>query len=260
MSKKYNFFFDIDGTLITGGSIIPSDAVLQALRYAKSKGCRVFLNTGRTKATLPPTLTELDCIDGILCGCGTYIECNGKPILERYLDANELYRIAKLYDAHKMESCLIFEGVDTVYYYDERFYAFADIPFYKIESPEEILTRFADTKINKFTLQVLTDKDEAFVSEISDKYTPTKCHNYWEIISKGFDKGRAIQLTEELLGLDHAETVAVGDSANDIKMLEYAPISVAMGNAPDNVKAICTMVTDSVKNDGVAKMIYEIVK
>lgn len=259
MKSKYNFFFDIDGTLITGG-IIPTYAVIDSLRYARSKGCRIFLNTGRTFVTLPPTLTALDCIDGILCGCGTYIECNGKPILERYIDANELYRVARLFEEHEMQSCLVFEGVDTVYYLGKNFHPFADIDFKEIKSADEILSRFADTKINKMTLHTFTDNDEAYLNELADEYDCMRCPTYWEIIPKTFDKGRAIQLTEEILGLDHADTVAVGDSENDVKMLQYAPLSVAMGNAKDEIKAICDIVTDSVKNDGVAKLIYEIVK
>ena len=259
MSNKYNFFFDIDGTLITGG-IVPTDAVIEALRYARNKGCCVFLNTGRTAVTLPPTLTKLDCIDGICCGCGTYIECNGKPILERYLDANELWRVARLFEEYKMLSCLVFEGVDTVYYLGKTFHPFADIEFKEIKSADEILSRFANTKINKMTLHTFTDKDEAFLSELTDIYDCMRCPTYWEIIPKGFDKGKAIQLTEEILGLDHADTVAVGDSENDVKMLQYAPLSVAMGNAKDDIKAMCSMITDSFKNDGVAKMIYELIK
>ncbi len=259
MNTKYNFFFDIDGTLITGG-IVPTDAVVQALRYARSKGCRVFLNTGRTRVTLPPTLTALDCIDGYCCGCGTYIECGGKPILERYIHASELAEIARTFDKHGMQSCLVFEGVDTVYYYGKTFRPFADIEFYEIKSANEILSRFSGTKINKITLHTFTDKDGEFIAEMSEKYDCMKCPTYWEIIPKSFDKGKAIQLTEEILGLDHSLSVAVGDSANDKKMLEYAPFSVAMGNASDDIKAMCDMVTDSVKNDGVAKMIYEIIK
>lgn len=259
MKSNYNFFFDIDGTLITGG-IVPTDAVIDALRYARSKGCRVFLNTGRTRVTLPPTLTALDCIDGFCCGCGTYIECNGKPILERYIEPSELAEAARAFDRHGMQSCLVFEGVDTVYYYGKTFHPFADIEFHEIHSPDEIITRFADTKINKLTLQTFTEKDEKFIAEMSEKYDCMKCPTYWEIIPKGFDKGKAIQLTEELLGLDHAMSVAVGDSENDVKMMQYAPLSVAMGNAKDEVKAICDIVTDSVKNDGVEKMIYELLK
>ena len=162
MTKKYNFFFDIDGTLITGG-IIPTDTVIESLRYARSKDGRIFLNTGRTRVTLPPTLTALDCIDGILCGCGTYIECGGKPILERYIDVNELWRVARLFEEYKMQSCLVFEGVDTVYYLGKTFHPFADIDFKEIKSADEILSRFADTKINKIQPKTTKNTSETIV-------------------------------------------------------------------------------------------------
>jgi HAD superfamily hydrolase (TIGR01484 family) len=127
-------------------------------------------------------------------------------------------------------------------------------------SGDDVKERFADTKISKFCLYPVSDGDETFLQTLSDRYSTIKCNGYWEIIPHGFDKGRGVQLTEELLGLDPAESVAVGDSANDVKMFEYVPFSVAMGNANDDIKAMCDMVTDDVRNDGVAKMIYKLLK
>ncbi len=256
----YNFFFDIDGTLISG-SYTPSDAVIKALRYARSNGCRIFLNTGRTKITLPPALTSLDCIDGFCCGCGTYIEYAGKPILEKYVSAEDAVELVHLYKRFGVTECMYFEGVDDVFYCGEEYLPFADIRYIKIPSPEAAQQMLNGKKINKFTLHFKSPvQQKELFSVLSEKYQIMPCPTYYEIIPKGFDKGKAIELTEKLLGLDRSLSVAVGDSANDIKMLEYTPISVAMGNATDDIKALCTMVTDTVKNDGVAKLIYDLVK
>ena len=83
---------------------------------------------------------------------------------------------------------------------------------------------------------------------------------YSETVPIGYDKGRALKIAEELLGLDPSLSVAVGDSMNDAAMLQYAATSVAMGNATDEVKAMCDLVTDTVDNDGVAKIIYQLMK
>ena len=63
---------------------------------------------------------------------------------------------------------------------------------------------------------------------------------------------------EKLLQIPHESTVAVGDSENDLPMMEYCAISVAMGNSTDKIKQKCTMVTDSVDEDGAAKAIAKI--
>jgi hydroxymethylpyrimidine pyrophosphatase-like HAD family hydrolase len=61
---------------------------------------------------------------------------------------------------------------------------------------------------------------------------------YTEGFLLGHDKAFLIKKTEEALGLDHRFTVAVGDSHNDVDMMRYAAVSVAMGNAPDEVKNV----------------------
>jgi hypothetical protein len=58
-----------------------------------------------------------------------------------------------------------------------------------------------------------------------------------------------------LYGIDRSEMVAVGDGYNDISMLSYAGLGVAMGNAPDDIKAVCGAVTLSNNDDGVADVI-----
>ncbi len=259
MSQKFNFFFDIDGTLIHDG-LTPSAAVVEALRYAQSRGCRIFINTGRTKTTLPSAITELDCIDGFLCGCGTYIECGGKPILQQYIPQENTIKIAEKYYDFGMEACMFFEGVDNVFYCGKTCRPFSDIRYIQIPSAKEAKELLSGERINKLSLHLPAEYEVKFLDLLAGDFQTMKCPTYYEIVPFGFDKGRAIELTEQILGLDHALSVAVGDSENDVKMLDYTPISVAMGNADEDIKKRCTLVTDSVQNDGVAKMIYELVK
>ena len=62
-----------------------------------------------------------------------------------------------------------------------------------------------------------------------------------------------------LHGIDKSEMIAVGDQTNDLPMIEYAGLGVAMGNAPEEVKLRADAVTESVLNDGVAVMIEKYV-
>ena len=74
-----------------------------------------------------------------------------------------------------------------------------------------------------------------------------------DIIHGEGGKAAGIQKYLENGGLTREGTMSLGDGENDVSMLEYAGIGVAMGNASDEVKAHADYVTDSVDNDGIEK-------
>ena len=69
------------------------------------------------------------------------------------------------------------------------------------------------------------------------------------------DVNKSVGISEVLryCGADIEDTVAIGDGGNDIEMLEFCKLGVAMGNAPDIVKAHADIVTDRIENDGLYK-------
>jgi len=73
----------------------------------------------------------------------------------------------------------------------------------------------------------------------------------------GVDKAAGISRVGETLGVNPANMVAVGDSYNDLPMLEVCGLSVAMGNAPPEVRAAADFVVPSVENDGLAVAIND---
>lgn len=79
---------------------------------------------------------------------------------------------------------------------------------------------------------------------------------YFEITHPQATKGQAVQhLAETLLGLSASEVLAIGDNFNDLDLLQYAGRGVAMGNAPEGVKAVADEVTADVEADGVAQVL-----
>ena len=80
-----------------------------------------------------------------------------------------------------------------------------------------------------------------------------------EITRKGVSKGKAVERLATLYGVKREEVMAIGDSENDISMLEYAGLGIAMGNAPDRVKEKADYITDSNDNEGVANAICKFV-
>jgi len=85
------------------------------------------------------------------------------------------------------------------------------------------------------------------------------CHtsrpHFLEFVDAGASKALALDAIGAAFGIDKSEMIAVGDSYNDVSMLEYAGLSVAMQNAPDDIKKLCDTVTLSNNGDGVAAVI-----
>ncbi|MDF2570110.1 MAG: yidA 1 [Sporomusa sp.] len=80
-----------------------------------------------------------------------------------------------------------------------------------------------------------------------------------EITRKGVSKGKAVAMLASLYSLKTDEIITIGDSENDLSMIEYAGLGIAMGNASDNVKEKADFITDSNDNEGVANAIERFV-
>lgn len=81
---------------------------------------------------------------------------------------------------------------------------------------------------------------------------------YYEFMAPGIDKGRALAGALPMLGIDASEVVAFGDGQNDVSMIEWAGVGVAMANAVDEAKAASNMVTASNNDDGIALALEKI--
>ena len=75
----------------------------------------------------------------------------------------------------------------------------------------------------------------------------------WELVPAGFSKGTGIDVIRERLGVPPEDCYVIGDSANDLSMLEHVPNSIAMGNAEEDVKRICAYVTAAAGDGGIAR-------
>ena len=83
-------------------------------------------------------------------------------------------------------------------------------------------------------------------------------NEYLEIVNRAATKAQAIQFMENRLGVSADEVIAFGDNYNDLDMLRYAGYSVAMGNAPDDIKAQVRHITASNAEDGLAQALEEL--
>ena len=84
-------------------------------------------------------------------------------------------------------------------------------------------------------------------------------HYYLDVTHPNANKGTSVRAIAARLGIDIAETAVIGDMTNDVPMFEVAPVSIAMGNAPEWVRARATAVTRSNEEDGFAYAVEHLV-
>jgi len=83
--------------------------------------------------------------------------------------------------------------------------------------------------------------------------------NYLEFTHKDATKGKALEYLAKAFEIDRSEVIAIGDSYNDISMIEYAGLGVVMGNACEEVKRRADYITRTNNEDGVAEVIYKFI-
>ena len=107
--KQKILFFDIDGTLIDEETDVVPESAKKALAAAKEKGHLLFICSGRCLAIIPQNVVELG-FDGLIGGCGTYIEMEGKEVYHHTLPMELQKEIIKDLEKYHIDGVL--EGKD----------------------------------------------------------------------------------------------------------------------------------------------------
>ncbi|MBQ2863732.1 MAG: HAD hydrolase family protein [Clostridia bacterium] len=253
-------FLDIDGTLLSGGKLPPENVT--AIREAQEKGHKILLNTGRSYSFIPwDKLSEIH-FDGVCAGCGSHVMIDGVVHRSVAVERDFLRRAVEFY--LRIGKSVFFEGESACFWVNpaaresaNKMLTAGRFPCYEITSPEQIDGEYADMRISKFTYweSGMTREEHSFWSECLRVIEhPT----YAESVIYGCDKAVGMSVALEVLGIDRAHSIAMGDSANDTEMLEYAAVSVAMGNAAPETKEICSLVSCDAAEGGVAAALREL--
>ena len=258
-------FFDIDGTLLTldDKHILP-DSAKAALLKAKENGHKIFINTGRVKTAIDRHLLEFG-FDGVVCGCGTYIEYEGKEIFHNTLTKEQCVFYASLLHEYKFQT--MFEGKERLFidgeYGPGSFLEYIYSYFSKnTEHPIEEMTH-PDFIFDKFTTAFFPESDtDAFYETFSKDFNLIPHFgSVYEVVPKCFSKATGIQRVVDFLGADLSDCYAFGDSINDMEMLKYVPHSVGMGNSVEEVFSVVEYRTADILEDGIEKALlhYELI-
>lgn len=245
---KYAFFLDIDGTL-TWGSSVPSPNI-EVIKRARKDGHLVLLNTGRSLGFIPRFVLDTVELDGIVAGSGSYCSLGGKVIKAEEIPKDTLKAVFDYF--LKKGRSFFFEAENTVLVHNKDR---KSPEFPAINSSEELYGIYKDVRVEKINIPGVLDKEE--FEFLDSMLFALQQYDYAECALKGLDKAVGMKIVMDALPPDF-KSVAVGDSFNDIEMLEAADVSAAMGNAPDKVKALCDIVTRNAKDAGLAEAFIKI--
>jgi hypothetical protein len=246
-------FFDIDGTLWDGRMQIP-DSTRLALRKLKENGHKYFICSGRAKGNiLSEDLFSLG-FDGILAACGNYVELDGKVLYNRLLTEEQVEKVIRVLDECSMP--VVLEGPQYHWISAEGFEEdpYVEYIFREMGKCAIPLDGYREgMEINKFSADILKKTDyKRIQEEIGDIFDFLEHEgNVVEAVPKGSSKATGIAWLCDYLGVDAADTYAVGDSVNDLDMLEFVGHGIAMGNGTQPAKQAAEYITSEIHEDGI---------
>lgn len=241
-------FFDVDGTLMSHKLKDVPESARKSLRKLRENGVKVVIATGRhMNELLELPVRDID-FDG-------YLTLNGQLVLDgtRHaiastpIDPGEMEVLAQAFTANKIPFKFIDENGMYINYVND---TVVDTQTATAGSIPEVGNYHGETIYQ--IVAFVTASQKKLLADILDECKVTSWNETGiDIIPKGGGKSVGIQKYLDEQGLDRSEVMAFGDGENDMEMLRYVGVGVAMGNASDEVKAIADYVTDSVDDNGI---------
>ena len=258
---------DIDGT-IAGQSNDIREPVKQAIRSAQAKGIQVAIATGRMYCSALRFHQEVGSTLPMLAYQGAWIQDPATQKIYQHLSVSRTTaeQLLDYFETDALRSLL-----SVHFYINDQLYV------REVTSETEIYAQRADiqpipvgdlrkTLTTEPTKVLALSDDTAIIDQLlgslRKQYTPAELYltksvaTFFEATNPAVNKGAAVRyLAEEILGLKAQNVMAIGDNFNDVEMLAYAGLGVAMGNAPADVQAIANWVAPDVEQDGAAAAI-----
>jgi len=258
---------DIDGT-IAGKSNEIREPVKQAIRRAMAKGIQVAIATGRMYCSALRFHQEIGSNLPMLAYQGAWIQDPATEKIYQHLALSGAMaeQLLDYFETEPMRSLL-----SVHFYINDQLYVRSITPETKLYAQRAGILPIAVGDLR----QVLTDQPtkvlalcedttiiDQLLGSLRQQYTPAELYltksvaTFFEATHPGANKGTGVRyLAESILGLAAHNVMAIGDNFNDLEMLEYAGLGVAMGNAPTDVQAIANWVAPGVEEDGAAAAI-----
>ena len=268
-------FVDVDGTLLDSGEVIAPSSI-EAVRTARANGHLVYLSTGRASVEIFPAIRDIG-FDGTISAGGGFAEIGNELVISRTMPEDAVARMVDFYQESGYDFYL--QSFDDLYPSpgvrgrfaahleddrERRGETGPDRAALSVDSQHPVLTAVAEVRPLSYTgiaKSVFLASDLTAFDRVSAALSgefhvitgtiPNMGRGSGEVTLHGVNKGSTILQLLDLVGLDPAAAIGIGDSTNDIEMLQACGVGIAMGNATDEVKAHADEVTTTVREHGV---------
>jgi Cof subfamily protein (haloacid dehalogenase superfamily) len=252
---------DVDGTLVNHAKALTPDAVAAA-KALRDAGIRLAVTSGRPPRGMRMLVRPLE-LATPLAGF------NGGVFVEPDMAVRKVHLLDPAV-AREALAAVLDAGLDAwVYTQDEWFVRALDAPHVAHETQTvqfeaKVVTDFTDAQLADCAKIVGVSDDHARVAAgeqaaqaaLGARASATRSQPYYlDITHPQANKGAVVDALAEMFGIDRKDIATIGDGGNDTLMFARSGLSIAMGNASEDVKSRASVVTDTNDNDGFAKAV-----
>lgn len=271
---KYSLLcVDMDGTLLNSKKEI-TERTKDALKKAKEAGVKVAISTGRlfTSAYYYADLVGIEA--PIISANGAFIREKdrdeviyksllGKENCVKILEVLKKYQLVPNYHTSNIiftertnPQINMYMKINDNYPDDKK------INIQLVDNWDDVFIKYSDELLKCITInsdieKVMQAKVE--IGRYGELETVSSSNDNFEVMCKGVSKGRGVEILANYYNIPREDIICVGDNENDLSMIEYAGLGVAMGNAEDDIKKAAQYVTSSNDEDGVAEVIEKFI-
>ncbi len=266
MGHRKAVFLDVDGTLVDEGGRVPQSAQ-QAVRDARVNGHLVFLCTGRSVAELWPEILDIG-FDGLVAAAGAYVRVRDEVLIDQAFPERDVRHIHDYLTSQDITFYL--QGHDRIYAtrrVQERLRQLIGTADGSARLESGLFRFIEGIEVDADPLRVPITKAiyldspvplDAVRTELGGACDVIPCSvalfpDSGEVMLPGVHKATGIDALTRHLGIDQADTIAIGDSHNDLEMLAHVALGVAMGNAPLVVQQAADELTTRPEEDGIQR-------
>lgn len=249
---------DIDGTLLEDGQHALNPELFDVILKLREKGMQFAAASGRQWGSIETVFEPVKEKVFYLSDNGAYVGCHGRQLFVNTIERETVMDMVRDIRAAGLD--VMISGPDVVYLDtpNEEFYRWmVDGYKFRVKRVNDILkVDDAFIKVSAYKKTDVEGATKALREKYRDKMKITISGDMWmDCMAPGVNKGVAVKLLQESLGILPEETIAFGDQMNDIEMLEAVYYSFAIGNARPEVKKVARFEADTNVNDGVLKVL-----
>jgi Cof subfamily protein (haloacid dehalogenase superfamily) len=266
---KYKLLcMDMDGTLLNDEKVV-SEINKEAIKKAIGKGVKAVICTGRMFTSAIHYSELLESKAPIISSNGAYIreKDRDEAIYKSVLGVNNCRSILEILNKYGMapnfhtpDSIFTDRSNDSYKMYSKYNQNALNnkVNIQIVDNWEDVFDKYKDDIVKCITIDNDLEKIRKAKSEMAQNpelEVVSSFENNFEVMQKGVSKGRGVEVLAAYYGIDREEVICIGDNENDLTMIQYAGLGIAMGNSDEEIKEIADYITATNNEDGVAKAI-----